>query len=433
MSELAAKRRGRWWAAVVALTAAVLAGAGDPAAAQEARPSTVFDVSPSLAIEAARTRLRLFADDNPEPADGSVPANLPECPLISVDALNGVASTVGAARSVDLRLQLDPWLGRTTSNPELRPDSAPAGEAQGIPIVRCETSRPSDGQVVRPAMFAIDLNGGVTFGDVVRLYALEGVLATQPAGIGGRQVGGCLASDETSVCVALWSSRDLVIGLTLEGPPAAVNTSTAGAALDDVRPDGDQLAGGRHPAGAGVLRRHDPDADRSGDPRRARVRRRLGVRHDGRVSAADDHRDVGQRRQAAQRLRSPVVVQPLQDCTALDVFHVESDGWVYDGSIDVSCTENLTRLGMTVVTAREVAPEACNDDDPSLSTGSIRPDQQGSRVAALQIALVNLGYVLPVDGRYGPLTESAVVDFQERNGLVVDGVAGRQTQAALGI
>jgi murein L,D-transpeptidase YcbB/YkuD len=132
-------------------------------------------------------------------------------------------------------------------------------------------------------------------------------------------------------------------------------------------------------------------------------------------------------------LRSPAVVQPLQDCTALDVFHVEADGWVYNGSIDVTCTENLTRLGMTVVTAQEVAPEACNDDDPSLSTGSIRPDQQGSRVTALQIALVNLGYVFPVDGRYGPLTESAVVDFQERNGLIVDGVAGRQTQAALGI
>jgi peptidoglycan hydrolase-like protein with peptidoglycan-binding domain len=57
----------------------------------------------------------------------------------------------------------------------------------------------------------------------------------------------------------------------------------------------------------------------------------------------------------------------------------------------------------------------------------------GTRVAALQIALANIGYVFPVDGRYGPLTESSVVDFQERNGLVVDGVAGRQTQAALGI
>src|SRR5262245_36163772 len=230
MSELA-KRRGSRWAVVAALSSAVLIGVSGPAAAQQARPSTVFDVSPSLAIEAARTRLRLFASDNPEPADGSVPANLPECPLISVDALNGVASTVGVARSVDLRLQLDPWVGRTTSDPELRPDTATPGEVAGIPIVRCETARPGDGQITRPELFAIDLTGGVTFGDVVRLYGLEGVLPTQPAGIGGRQVGGCLASDDTSVCVALWSSRNLVIGMTLEGPPTAVNTATAGAAL----------------------------------------------------------------------------------------------------------------------------------------------------------------------------------------------------------
>ena len=35
------------------------------AVAQQAPPSNVFDVSPSLAIEAARTRLRLFVDENP--------------------------------------------------------------------------------------------------------------------------------------------------------------------------------------------------------------------------------------------------------------------------------------------------------------------------------------------------------------------------------
>ena len=88
---------------------------------------------------------------------------------------------------------------------------------------------------------------------------------------------------------------------------------------------------------------------------------------------------------------------------------------------------------MTVVTASEVAPEPCDEDDPSLSTGSIRPDQEGTRVAALQVALVNLGYVLPVDGRFGPLTEAAVVDFQVRNGIDPIGTAGPQTRATLGI
>ncbi len=75
----------------------------------------------------------------------------------------------------------------------------------------------------------------------------------------------------------------------------------------------------------------------------------------------------------------------------------------------------------------------CDDDDPSLASGSIRPGQQGTRVAALQVALVNLGYVLPVDGRYGPLTEAAVVDFQVRNGIDPIGVAGPRTRGTLGI
>ena len=126
-------------------------------------------------------------------------ADLPECPLISVPSFNDIAGVVGATRSADLRLQLDPWLGRTTSDPELRPDSAAAGKAVGIPIVNCDTARPPDGQVSRPAMFAINLTGGVTFGDVIRLYNLEGILIAQPAGIGALR-SAPVNTDETAPC-----------------------------------------------------------------------------------------------------------------------------------------------------------------------------------------------------------------------------------------
>jgi len=37
----------------------------------------------------------------------------------------------------------------------------------------------------------------------------------------------------------------------------------------------------------------------------------------------------------------------------------------------------------------------------------------------------------PVDGLYGPLTEGAVKRFQERHGLAVDGIVGRQTKRSL--
>ena len=87
---------------------------------------------------------------------------------------------------------------------------------------------------------------------------------------------------------------------------------------------------------------------------------------------------------------------------------------------------------MTGVTAQKFAP-ACDASARVLRGGSIRPGATGTRVAALQVALVNLGYDLPVDGRYGPLTQAAVVHYQIGAGLIVDGVAGSQTQRSLGI
>ena len=425
----APRRRARWGAAALAVMTAV---AGQTVFAQESPPGAVFDVSPALAIEAARTRLRLFVDDNPEAA-GS-PVDAPECPLISVQAFNDVASVVGAERNADLRLQLDPWLGRTTSDPELRPDSASQGEVEGIPIVRCDSTRPSDGGVTRPALFAANLTDGVTFGDFVRLYSLEGILAAQPAGIGGRQVGSCFGTDDIATCVVLWSSRSLVIGMTLEGPPAAVNNSTAGAALTAAVPTViNSLAVVTQPApvcsadaieaATGVALLDEP------------------VCADGWAFGTTVECPPPTTSTSTSTSTSTTVFTSglrsaapgLTFCEVLEVFHVESEGWLYDGPVDPTCTENLARLGMTAVTAAEVAPEPCDDDDPSLAAGSIRPGQLGTRVAGLQIALVNVGYVLPVDGRFGPLTEAAVVDFQVRNGIDPIGIAGPRTRATLGI
>ncbi|HHX22521.1 MAG: peptidoglycan-binding domain-containing protein [Tepidanaerobacteraceae bacterium] len=57
---------------------------------------------------------------------------------------------------------------------------------------------------------------------------------------------------------------------------------------------------------------------------------------------------------------------------------------------------------------------------------------QGEDVRELQSALESLGYdVGPIDGIFGPLTERAVKRFQKDNGLVVDGIVGQETFAAL--
>jgi peptidoglycan hydrolase-like protein with peptidoglycan-binding domain len=54
-------------------------------------------------------------------------------------------------------------------------------------------------------------------------------------------------------------------------------------------------------------------------------------------------------------------------------------------------------------------------------------------VAALQVALrARAAYAGDVDGLRGPLTRAAVIAFQRRRGLLVDGIAGPQTKRALG-
>ena len=266
----------------------------------------------------------------------------PECPLISVQAFTDVASVVGAERSADLRLQLDPWLGRTTSDPELRPDFATEGEVEGIPIVRCDSARPSDGSVTRPAVFAANLTGGVTFGDFVRLYSLEGILAAQPAGIGGRQVGACFGTDDTATCVVLWSSRSLVIGMTLEGPPAAVNNSTAGAALTAAVPTViNSLAVVTQPApvcsadaieaATGVALLDEPvcaDGWAFGTT----------VECPPPTTSTSTSTTV-----FTSGLRS--VAPGLTFCQVLEVFHVESDGWLYDGPVDLDLHGEPRPLG----------------------------------------------------------------------------------------
>ena len=56
-----------------------------------------------------------------------------------------------------------------------------------------------------------------------------------------------------------------------------------------------------------------------------------------------------------------------------------------------------------------------------------------ARVAALQVALRAKGlYPHPVDGIMGPWTRGGTIRFQRRRGLMVDGIAGRQTRRALG-
>ncbi|HEX3028528.1 MAG TPA: LysM peptidoglycan-binding domain-containing protein [Clostridia bacterium] len=65
---------------------------------------------------------------------------------------------------------------------------------------------------------------------------------------------------------------------------------------------------------------------------------------------------------------------------------------------------------------------------------TLRRGDTGPSVVKLQTLLLAAGFNPgPIDGIFGPLTESAVIAFQTAEGLVVDGIVGVQTWTALGV
>lgn len=56
---------------------------------------------------------------------------------------------------------------------------------------------------------------------------------------------------------------------------------------------------------------------------------------------------------------------------------------------------------------------------------------KGPLAAAVQAALCECWYNLDIDGDFGLLTENALRDFQRRNDLEIDGIAGPATYAKL--
>lgn len=65
------------------------------------------------------------------------------------------------------------------------------------------------------------------------------------------------------------------------------------------------------------------------------------------------------------------------------------------------------------------------------STPVLGKGDSGEAVKELQTLLNKHGYTISIDGDFGALTESAVRDFQNKNGLVVDSLVGAKTWSAL--
>lgn len=71
---------------------------------------------------------------------------------------------------------------------------------------------------------------------------------------------------------------------------------------------------------------------------------------------------------------------------------------------------------------------------PAVEASSYKKGSSGAVVTQIQTKLKSWGYYTgTVDGIYGSGTERAVRAFQQKNGLTVDGKAGDQTLAAMGL
>lgn len=71
---------------------------------------------------------------------------------------------------------------------------------------------------------------------------------------------------------------------------------------------------------------------------------------------------------------------------------------------------------------------------PALADIVLEVGSSGANVTKVQNRLIQYGYMTgSADGKYGEKTRDAVILFQKRNGLTVDGRVGKATAAALGV
>jgi len=84
-----------------------------------------------------------------------------------------------------------------------------------------------------------------------------------------------------------------------------------------------------------------------------------------------------------------------------------------------------------VTPGEDLARQVRATPDPSTTRETLAAGDRGEDVRAVQAALVQRGFDLPVDGFFGPVTWAAVKGFQEENKLVADGIVGAVTRRAL--
>lgn len=95
-------------------------------------------------------------------------------------------------------------------------------------------------------------------------------------------------------------------------------------------------------------------------------------------------------------------------------------------------TQELLFEGKVTSASSSSSSSSSSSTSSSSSSGLLKEGSKGDDVRALQNKLKDLGYYKgSVTGNFGNLTAQAVMDFQRKNGLSADGIAGKKTLALL--
>ena len=103
----------------------------------------------------------------------------------------------------------------------------------------------------------------------------------------------------------------------------------------------------------------------------------------------------------------------------------QKNGLTVDG---IAGTKTLSALAALVTGGTASSGSTASSGNAALGSGTLTLNSTGEAVRALQENLHILGYYnSSITGHYGKLTKEAVRQFQKKNGLTADGVAGTRT------
>ncbi|MDY6940142.1 MAG: peptidoglycan-binding protein [Cyanobacteriota bacterium] len=107
---------------------------------------------------------------------------------------------------------------------------------------------------------------------------------------------------------------------------------------------------------------------------------------------------------------------------------------VFGALTEAAVEQFQSRYGLTVDGIAGLPTQTLLDNiwsAPLYPLPTLRLGRSGEEVRYLQALLHDFGYAIAADGRFGPNTEAALKQFQRRYGLLVDGIAGRNTWSLL--